>query len=268
MSYQVLNDPNFWDASTVNYKQLAQNFTVPYAERALAEAALPAGSRVLDVATGNGALAFAAARAGLNVLATDFSQSIVDAVLATGAANVEARRTDGQAMDLPDASFDAAFSMFGVMLFADWRAGLSEMARVVRPGGVGSVGTWKDPGGAAATLLLAKLCDALFSEVHVPTTLHGMVELGDAGRFRAAMEAAGFADVRIVEETHDYLIDDEMLADPDRLFIFSPLWPKLDAPRREAVLAAIRAAQDARGGVLPVPSPALIATARRLESSR
>ena len=252
------------DSNPDDYKRAAASFTIPYAERALKEVALPAGSRVLDVATGTGSLAFAAAREGLNVLATDSSQAMVDAVLSENLPNLEARRMDGQAMDLPDASFDAAFSNFGVMLFPDWRAGLSEMARVVRPGGVGSIGTFKDTAGAASTLLLARLCVALFPEVQVPSPFPGMTHMSDPGRLVAAMEVAGFADVRVVEETNEYLIDGVMLDDADDLFRFSPLWPKLDAGQKQAILTAIRAAQDARGGVLPVPSVALIATARRV----
>jgi ubiquinone/menaquinone biosynthesis C-methylase UbiE len=48
-----------------------------------------------------------------------------------------------EAMGLADETFDAAFSMFGVSLFRDWRAGLSEMFRVVRPGGTATLGTWE-----------------------------------------------------------------------------------------------------------------------------
>ena len=78
---------------------------------------------------------------------------------------------DGRALDLPDASFEAAFSMFGVVLFPDWQAGLSEMVRVIRPGGVGSIGTWKHPKGAAATLLLAQTFRPALSRNRLSGTL-------------------------------------------------------------------------------------------------
>jgi ubiquinone/menaquinone biosynthesis C-methylase UbiE len=260
MSNQQLDDPSFWDRFA-EYEEIAHSFTARFAERALEEAALPEGAYVLDVATGTGALALAAARAGARVLATDFSPGMVSRVQSYGWPNLEARQMDGQAMDLPDASFDAAFSNFGVMLFPDWRAGLAEMARVVRRGGLGSVGTWKDPGGAAANLLLAQLCAALFPRLETPAPVAGMNELRDPDRFRAAMAAAGFSGVRIVEVTNDYLVEPAMLDDPDHLFYFSPLWKQLDADQRTAVLASIRESQ--RGATLPVPSTALIATALR-----
>lgn len=258
-----VHDPEFWDGFA-EYAAIAHPFTALFAERALEEAALPKGASVLDVATGTGALAIAAARAGARVMATDFSAGMVRRVLSHGLPNLEARQMDGQALDLPDASFDAAFSNFGVMLFPDWRAGLAEMARVVRPGGLGSVGTWKDPAGAASNLLLSNTCAALFPEREARAfPLSGMTEWRDPDRFRAAMIAAGFAEVRIVEVTNDYLVDAAMLDDPDRLFCFNPFWAQLDAHRRNAVLASIQDAQTAIGGPLPVPSTALIATARR-----
>lgn len=46
----------------------------------------------------------------------------------------------------------------------------------------------------------------------------------------------------------------------DQLFCFNPLWVLLDQDQRDMVLRTIRDAQLARGGTLPVPSTALIAT--------
>ncbi len=155
------DDTSFWDGVS-EYQRMAQAFTARYAERAWAEAALPVTATVLDIAAGTGALALVAARAGARVTATDFSPGMVESVLSHGLPNLCAKVMDGQALDFPDASFDAAFSMFGIMLFPDWRKGLAEMARVVRPGGLGSVGTWKQAAGAAANLLLAERVSDLF----------------------------------------------------------------------------------------------------------
>ena len=257
-----LNDTSFWDGAS-EYQRTAQAFTSHYAERAWAEAALPAGAEVLDIAAGTGALALVAARAGARVTATDFSPAMVESVLSHGLPNLHARVMDGQALDLPDASFDAAFSMFGIMLFLDWRRGLAEMARVVRPGGLGVVGTWKEPAGAAANLLLAERVAGLFPELDLPMPVEGMNELRDLDRFRTAMTAVGFGSVSIIEVTNDFIVDEATLADPQRLFQFSPVWPLLDEEQRSAALASIKAALATRDGVLPVPSPALIAKARR-----
>lgn len=258
-----LNDPSFWDGNS-DYRNLAHAFTSVYAERAWTQAALPAGATVLDIAAGAGALALVAARAGASVLATDFSPRMVESMLSHNLPNLEARVMDGQALDLPDASFDAAFSMFGIMLFADWRKGLSEMARVVRPGGLGCLGTWKHPAGAAANLLLADLAEGLFPGLDVPTPVEGMNEMRDPDRLRSLMTSAGFADVRIEEVSNDFLIDAAAVAEPERLLQFSPLWALLDPEQRGTVVASIQSRVIEAGGVLAVRSPALIATARRV----
>ena len=173
-------DRQFWDSFANGIANVPQ-FLVVFAERVLAEAALPAGSKVLDIATGTGTMALVAARAGFDVTATDFSSTMVERVASYKIANIEARVMDGQALDLPDGSFDAAFSMFGVTLFADWHAGLCEMARVIRSGGTATIGTWALPGGAAGSRLLYELCNELFPGIDEPATMPGLVELARPG---------------------------------------------------------------------------------------
>jgi ubiquinone/menaquinone biosynthesis C-methylase UbiE len=158
-----MNDPDRWNDMARHYEETAHPFTAPFAEAALARIAVTPQTRLLDVATGTGALALAAAWAGAQVLATDFSSGMVARVTAHGLPNLEGRTMDGQALDLPDGSFDAVFSVFGVMMFPDWRKGLSEMARVTKPGGHGVVATWQSEG--AATHLLLGQSSARYSPI-------------------------------------------------------------------------------------------------------
>ncbi len=255
---RLIDDPGFWDSYSRS-ESAPPEFLRRFAEKAVAEAALPNGARVLDIATGTGAVAIAAAKAGLHVLATDFSAGMVAHVESYRIPTVETRQLDGQALDLPDASFDGAFSNFGISLFDDWRAGLAEMSRVIKPGGTASVGAWQAAGGASATLLLSQLCAEMFPDLDQPSPSGGQDEMRDPGRFEAALTAAGFVDIRIILETNDAIVDEASLDDPDRLFTFSPLWPLLDAGRRSEILTAIRS----RSRPVAVPSPALIGTATR-----
>ena len=257
-----MNDARFWDDLS-DYQKLAHAFTSTYAEAAWRAAALPGLATVLDIACGAGALALVAARDGAQVLATDFSAGMVSAVLSHGLPNIDALVMDGQALDLPDACFDAAFSIFGIMLFPDWRRGLAEMARVVRTGGLGCVASWKHPSGAASNLLLADRVASLFPDIAQPAAIEGMNHFRDPARFEAALSTAGFAEIRIVETSNDYLVEAAALDDPARLFQFSPVWAPLNERQRAAVLGSIRSSVDEAGGVLTVPSPALIAIGRR-----
>src|SRR6478672_10870968 len=94
--------------------------------------------RVLDVATGSGNAAIAAARRGCEVVGVDY----VPALLARGRRRAEAeglsvdlREGDAEAIPVPDGSFDAVLSVFGAMFAPDHRRAAAELTRVCRRGG-------------------------------------------------------------------------------------------------------------------------------------
>ncbi|WP_068087678.1 class I SAM-dependent methyltransferase [Novosphingobium rosa] len=254
-------NPDHWDTAALHYEKTAHPFTSLYAQTALARVPLRPGSRVLDVAAGTGALSLAAARSGAQVLATDFSPGMVARIAAAGLPNVEARVMDGQALDLPDASFDASFSIFGVIMFPDWRKGLAEMARVTRAGGYGVVATWQDRG-AATFLLLGQVRRKLFPEREAMTMPEAVQALSKPEDFALELLAAGFGDSHIEAVTHDYALEVAALAEPDTLFGMSPDWASLSEAEKADVVAEVRRMAGDRA-VLPIPSTALIAVARR-----
>jgi ubiquinone/menaquinone biosynthesis C-methylase UbiE len=254
-------NPDHWDTAALHYEKTAHPFTSRYADMALARVPLSPGERVLDVAAGTGALALAAARRGAQVLATDFSPGMVARIAAAGLPNVEARVMDGQALDLPDASFDASFSIFGVIMFPDWRKGLAEMARVTRRDGYGVIATWQDRG-AATFLLLGQIRRKLFPERQGMTMPEAVRALSAPEDFARELVEAGFRDPRIEPVTHDYELDVAALAEPDTLFGMSPDWTSLSETDKAAVVAEVRHMAGDRP-VLAIPSTALIAVARR-----
>jgi demethylmenaquinone methyltransferase/2-methoxy-6-polyprenyl-1,4-benzoquinol methylase len=115
-------------------------------QRAVELAEVGNGSRVLDVATGTGDLAFALAEAigvGGHVVGADFSEQMLKiarnkaAMGSVGPATASVQFEQANALLLPHANdeFDAATVGFGVRNFSDLDQGLRELARVVRPGG-------------------------------------------------------------------------------------------------------------------------------------
>ncbi len=107
--------------------------------RAADLAELAPGGRALDVATGTGDLALELARRvgpGGEVVGVDFSDRMLELARAK-APGAEVRFESGNALalDFADGSFDAATVGFGARNFSDLPRGLSEMARLVRPGG-------------------------------------------------------------------------------------------------------------------------------------
>ncbi|MDP5277614.1 methyltransferase domain-containing protein [Sphingomonas sp. DG1-23] len=259
-----MNDPERWNDMAKHYEETAHPFTARFAEAALARIAVTPETRLLDVATGTGALALAAARAGAQVLATDFSAGMVARVTAHGLPNLEGRTMDGQALQLPDASFDAVFSVFGVMMFPDWRKGLAEMARVTRPGGHGVVATWQSEG-AATHLLLSQIVRALFPDREWQSSLPaGLKTLGDPVLLAAEMVLAGYREPEIETFTHDYLLRMPKLDDPETQFGMSEDWGALNPAEQAMVVEEVRRRAAGRP-VLPVPSTALIAVATRPE---
>lgn len=253
--------PDHWDETARHYEKTAHPFTARFAEAALARVTLSPDKRVLDVAAGTGALALAAARTGAQVLATDFSAGMIARIAAAGPPNVEARVMDGQSLNLPDASFDAVFSIFGVIMFPDWRKGLAEMARVTRWGGHGIVATWQDRG-AATFLLLGEARRRLFPERKGMTMPEGVLALSKHNNFVRELVAAGYRDPQIELVTYDYELDVAQLAAPDTLFGMSPDWAELSGAEKAAVVDEVRRMAGDRS-VLPVPSTALVAVAKR-----
>jgi SAM-dependent methyltransferase len=116
----------------------------------LAEAAdLKPGQKVLDVASGNGNAALAAARRFSDVTGIDYVPTLLDE--ARNRAEAEGLTIDfqeGDAEDLPfeDASFDAVLSTLGVMFAPDQQKAAGELLRVVRPGGTIGMANWVPDG--------------------------------------------------------------------------------------------------------------------------
>jgi SAM-dependent methyltransferase len=110
---------------------------------------LRADERVLDVASGNGNVALAAARRFAQVTATDYVAPLLEAGRRRAEADglpIEFRVADVEALPFEDASFDVVVSTFGAMFAPDQERTASEMLRVLRPGGRIGLASWTPEG--------------------------------------------------------------------------------------------------------------------------
>ena len=108
-------------------------------------AGVEAGQRVLDVGAGTGALTAELVRRGAEAAAAEPSSAFVEA-LHRRFPTVDAREAGAEDMPWPDESFDAALAQLVVAFMSDAPAGIAEMRRVVRPGGVVAVCMWDREG--------------------------------------------------------------------------------------------------------------------------
>lgn len=188
-----------WAAEAEAYDRLNRRF----AERIVERLAPQPGERVLDVGCGNGALSLLLAPVVGSVVGLDISGPMLATAAsrasAAGLSNVTFEKGDAQVHDLPDASFDAAVSRFGVMFFEDPVAAFANIRRMVRPGGRLVFACWQTllvnqwlmvPAGAALAFVPMP---ALGGDPNAP----GPFSLADPDRVRLVLGETGWADVEL-----------------------------------------------------------------------
>lgn len=266
--HQAMPDVAGWDATVDAYVAYAERDTGAFAASMLALAAVRPGEHALDVAAGTGALTLPLIATGARVTAIDWSPGMaaylrrrLDEADPTHPHEVLAM--DGQALTFADATFDAALSMFGVMLFPDFRAGLAEMARVTRPGGRCVVGNWAGP--TAPMRLLQEAATAALPDLPPPPNVAGMDAMATADGMTAELARMGLADIRIERVTLPWSATRHQVVDyAERMFAQMPPWRTLSADQRAVTLAGMRALAD-RDAALPFESTALIGLGYRPE---
>lgn len=237
--------PEGWDPVAATYDTVAAPLMARFAPDALQLTEVRPGQRVLDVAAGTGALSFAAAERGAKVLATDFSPGMIDYLrhkaASRGVQGIEAAVMDGQALEVPDNSFDVAISLFGLMFFPDRAAGFRELYRVTKPGGRAAVVTWSCMDRLQFLQVVMGALREAVPEFPPPTKPPLMLSLQDPEVLEAEMEAAGFDEIRVVTVTHAW-----SFSNPEEVFeglpsvspTFSLMLGALDADQLGAFRAA------------------------------
>ena len=122
---------------------------VPVAEQLCDAVDLRAGERVLDVATGSGNAAIAAARRLCEVTGVDYVPALLERGRARAAAeglHVTFAEGDTEALPVADAAYDLVLSTFGVMFAPNQEQAARELLRACRPGGRIGLANWTPDG--------------------------------------------------------------------------------------------------------------------------
>jgi ubiquinone/menaquinone biosynthesis C-methylase UbiE len=270
-----------WDRIAAGYDRTNTPTQMWLGGEGLRRVGLRAGMQFLDVAAGSGALSIPAARLGARVLATDRSPVMLELLAARArheGLTVETRVMDGQALELPDGTFDVVGSQFGVMLFPNMPQGVREMARVAKPGGSVLLHAYGDPRRIDFLGFLIGAIRSVRPEFSGPPTDPAPLEfqLADPERLRREFAAAGLTNIRvecIVETTDfasggalwDWIVSSNPLVDG----VLRPL--KLTNDETVAVRDALEAMVRDRAAGHPtagLSSPINIAIGTRLASGR
>ena len=243
--HQPLTWDPAWDRIAPGYDATNTPTQMWLGNEGLRRAGLRAGMRFVDVAAGSGALSIPAARLGARVLATDRSPAMLELLEARArreGLDIETRVMDGHALELTDETFDMAGSQFGVMLFPDMPKGISEMARVVRPGGRVLIHAY----GAPHQIEFFGFFVAGIRSVRPDFTGPPMdppplpFQLQDPERLRKELAAVGLRDVSVetVTETTEFRTGRDLWD-----------WLVSSNPIVEAVLGSLNLTTDERGAI-------------------
>jgi ubiquinone/menaquinone biosynthesis C-methylase UbiE len=153
---------------------------------------ITSGNSALDVACGTGNVALPMARQGAVVTGVDIAPNLLDQARARAAAeNLSIQFDEGDAEQMPyaDGSFDVVATMFGAMFAPRPEIVASELARVLKPGGLLAMANWNPPG------FTGKMFKVGSGHVPPPPGVPPPVLWGDDSTVRARLEPY-FADIK------------------------------------------------------------------------
>ena len=203
VSLQPDQQARLWDRHVSLYERVFEPVTLGLARKAIDALGFKPGARIIDSGAGAGGAALELARRGAHVTAIDASAGMVARIMERAAGEglqLEALVMDGQHLAFADDSFDAALSVFGVILFPDAEAGLAELRRVIRPRGRVALITWTEPQAYELASELRAAAVSVLGELPAGE-LPAQLRFTGRDRFQALFEAAGLWEIEIITAT-------------------------------------------------------------------
>jgi SAM-dependent methyltransferase len=160
------------------------------------------GTRLLDVATGPGFIAAAAAARGATVTGLDFSPAMI-ADARTRHRGITFQEGDAEALPFADGSFDTVVMNFGHLQLARPDTAIAEAHRVLRPGGRYAFTVWSSPDQAVGFGMVLKAIETFGrTDVALPEG-PPFFRFSAVDESRQTLARAGFvdADARVVPLT-------------------------------------------------------------------
>ena len=186
-----------WETKAAGYDRFFRAITSRLIDPLLDAASVGPESRVLDVATGPGYVAAAAARRSAAVLGLDISSAMV-AMASESHPELDFRQADVHDLPLEDGAFDAVVANFLILHVGRPELAVSELARVLAPGGRLALTVWDVPERMRLfDLFLGAVTDAGATAPDAIPAGPDFFRFSDDDEFDALLRDAGLEDRRV-----------------------------------------------------------------------
>jgi SAM-dependent methyltransferase len=267
-----------WESASAGWRkwsELIDAETRAVAERMVKMAGIGPGDRVLDVAAGYGEPSLTAARVvgpEGSVVSSDISAGMLaygrERAAAANIENIEFLESDAASLDLPEQSFDAALSRFGIIFEPDGEGAASRIRGFLKPGGRMAIASWGQPEQVPFIAIPMAIAIQRLNVPPPPPGTPGPLSRPTPEALGGLLEGGGFSDVQMEDaevtmqwqSPEDFTTFVKEIAPPIRAII-DPHSEEIQDETWQAITDAIRQ-QAADDGTVNLTNLVLMASGR------